>query len=165
MALSEVLTTSRVRRWTGSRSYGRGEDYFHGGHVSDLKAVKGRVTATDHGTHPYRVMLWDDGDSVGYDCDCPVGLRGDFCKHCVATALGWPEKRTPAGKTGMDKGKKKADKGQTMKDVRAWLPLQKKESLVDMLVEAAECSSDPSWSVPITRLTHRRQACCVVLNN
>ena len=147
MALPEVLTTSRVRRWAGSRSYGRGEDYFHGGHVSDLKAVKGRVTATVHGTYPYRVMLWADGDSVGYDCDCPVGLRGDFCKHCVATALAWLEKRTPAGKTGKGKGKKKADKGLTMQDVRAWLLLQKKEALVDMLVEAAEYDSQLSGSL------------------
>ena len=46
MALSKVLTTNRVRGWAGSRSYGRGERYFHGGHVSDLKAVKGRITAT-----------------------------------------------------------------------------------------------------------------------
>lgn len=138
MALSKVLTTNRVRRWAGSRSYGRGEDYFHGGHVSDLRAVKGRITATVSGTYPYRVMLWDEGDSVGYDCDCPVGQGGDFCKHCVATALAWLERRTPAGKTGKGKGKKKAEKGLTMKDVRAWLLLQEKESLVDMLVEAAD---------------------------
>jgi uncharacterized Zn finger protein len=92
-------------------------------------------------------MLWDDGDSIGYDCDCPVGLRGDFCKHCVATALAWLEKRTPAGKTGKGKGKKKADKGLTMQDVRAWLLLQKKESLVDMLVEAADYDSQLSGSL------------------
>jgi uncharacterized Zn finger protein len=138
MALSKVLTTNRVRRWAGSRSYGRGESYFHGGHVSDLKAVKGRITATVSGTYPYRVMLWDEGDSVGYDCDCPVGQGGDFCKHCVATALAWLEQRTPAGKTGKGKGKKKAEKGLTMKDVHAWLLLQEKEFLVDMLVEAAD---------------------------
>jgi uncharacterized Zn finger protein len=136
MALSKVLTTNHVRRWAGSRSYGRGEGYFRGGHVSDLKAVKGRITATVYGSYPYRVMLWDEGDSVGYDCDCPVGQNGDFCKHCVATALAWLEQRTPAGKTG--KSKKKADKGLTMKDVRAWLLLQEKEFLVNMLVEAAD---------------------------
>jgi uncharacterized Zn finger protein len=83
-------------------------------------------------------MLWDEGDSVGYDCDCPVGQGGDFCKHCVATALAWLEQRTPAGKTGKGKGKKKAEKGLTMKDVHAWLLLQEKEFLVDMLVEAAD---------------------------
>lgn len=137
MTLSEVLTTRRVRRWAGSRSYERGEDYFHGGHVSDLKAVKGRITATVHGTHPYRVMLRDEGDGVGYECDCPVGLRGDFCKHCVATALAWLERRALAGKKGKGGRKKKADKGLTMQDMRAWLLLQKKESLVDMLIAAA----------------------------
>ncbi|GMQ83687.1 MAG: SWIM zinc finger family protein [Gammaproteobacteria bacterium] len=147
MALSKVLTTNRVRRWAGSRSYGRGEDYFHGEHVSDLKAVKGRITATVYGTYPYRVMLWDEGDSIGYDCDCPVGQGGDFCKHCVATALAWLEKRTPAGKTGKGKGRKKADKGLTMKDVRAWLLLQEKESLVDMLVEAADYDSQLSGTL------------------
>jgi uncharacterized Zn finger protein len=88
MALSKILTTNRVRRWADSRSYGRGEDYFHGEHVSDLNAVKGRITATVYGTYPYRVMLWDEGDNVGYDCDCPMGQGGDFCKHCVATD--WP---------------------------------------------------------------------------
>ena len=147
MALSKVLTTNRVRRWAGSRSYGRGEGYFHGGHVNDLKAVKGRITATVYGTYPYRVMLWDEGDSVGYDCDCPVGQGGDFCKHCVATALAWLEKRTPAGKTGKGKGKKKADKGLTMKDVHAWLLLQEKELLVDMLVEAADYDDQLSGSL------------------
>ena len=138
MALSKILTTNRVRRWAGSRSYGRGEGYFHGGHVSKLKAVKGRITATVYGTYPYRVMLWDEGDSVGFDCNCPVGQGGDFCKHCVATALAWLEKRVPAGKTGKGKDNKKADKGLTIKDVRAWLLLQEKEFLVDILVEVAD---------------------------
>ncbi len=138
MALSEILTTSRVRAWAGSRSYRRGEDYFLGGRVSDRRAVKGRITATVSGTHPYRVMLRDEGDGVAYDCDCPVGQDGDFCKHCVAAALAWLEKRTPVGKKVNGRGKNKADKGLTMKDVRAWLSLQDKGSLVDMLVEAAD---------------------------
>jgi uncharacterized Zn finger protein len=145
MALSKVLTTNRVRRWAGSRSYGRGEGYYHEGHVSDLKAVKDRITATVYGTYPYRVMLWAEGDSVGYDCDCPVGQGGDFCKHCVATALAWLEKQMPAEKTGQDK--KKADKGLTMKDMRAWLLLQEKESLVDMLVESADYDSQLSGTL------------------
>jgi uncharacterized Zn finger protein len=147
MALSKVLTTNRVRGWADARSYGRGECYFHGGHVSDLKAVKGRITATVYGTYPYRVMLWDAGDSVGYDCDCPVGQEGDFCKHCVATALAWLEQRTPSEKTAKGKGKQPADTGLTMKDVHAWLLMQEKESLVDMLVEAADYDTQLSGSL------------------
>ena len=138
MALSEILTTSRVRAWAGPRSYERGVDYFHGGRVGDLRAVKGRITATVSGTYPYRVMLWDEGDGVAYDCNCPVGQDGDFCKHCVAAALAWLEKRAPVGKKENVEDKKEADKGLTMKDVRAWLSLQDKGSLVHMLVEAAD---------------------------
>ena len=149
MALSKVLTTNRVRRWAGSRSYGRGERYFHGGHVNDLKAVKGRIMATVYGTYPYRVKLWEAGDSVGYECDCPVGQEGDFCKHCVATALAWLEQRVPAAETGMGKGKQQqqADTGLTMKDVHAWLLMQEKEILVDMLVEAADYDTQLSGSL------------------
>ena len=141
MALSEILTTNRVRAWAGARAYGRGEGYFHGGHVSDLKAVRGRITATVYGTYQYRVKLWDADDSLGYDCDCPVGQEGDFCKHCVATALAWLEQRTSAGRAGKNRGEQPADAGLTMEDVRAWLLLQETESLVGMLVETAEYDS------------------------
>ena len=65
MALTEILTTARVRAWAGSRSYQRGEDYFLDRRVSDLKTVKGTITATVSGTYPYRVMLWDEGTTKG----------------------------------------------------------------------------------------------------
>ena len=68
-----------------------------------------------------------------------MGQGGGFCKHCVATALAWLEKRTQTGKAGEGKSKKKADKGLTMKDVRTWLLLQEKEFLVEMLVDTADC--------------------------
>jgi len=92
-------------------------------------------------------MLWEAGDSVGYDCDCPVGQEGDFCKHCVATALAWLEQRTPTGKTGKSRGEQPADAGLTMEDVRAWLLLQEKTTLVDMLVEAAGYDSQLTGSL------------------
>ena len=147
MALSEILTTNRVCAWAGARAYGRGEGYFHGGHVSDLKAVRGRITATVYGTYPYRVKLWDAGDSVGYDCDCPVGQEGDFCKHCVATALAWLEQRAPCVRAGKRMGDQPADAGLTVEDTRSWLLLQDKESLVDMLVEAAGYDSQLSGTL------------------
>lgn len=139
MSLAKNLTANRIRQWAGPQSFGRGEDYFDEDRVRGLKENQGKITATVSGTYPYKIALWEDGDTVDYDCDCPVGLRGDFCKHCVATALAWLKKETPSGKTNARKGKKpkKADAGLTIKDVHAWLLLQKKETLADMLVEAA----------------------------
>jgi len=136
MAFSELLTLHAIRRLAGSRSYARGEDYFHGEQVSELKTGKGRIVATVYGTYPYRVVLRDEGDSIDYACDCPVGQNGEFCKHCVATALAWLEQEQKAGK---EKGRKtgRADTGLTGKDLRAWLLLQEQETLADLLIEAA----------------------------
>jgi len=100
-------------------------------------------------------MLQEEGDSVAYDCDCPVEQEGDFCKHCVATALAWLEQRTTAGKTGKSRGKQPADAGLTMEDVRAWFLLQEKASLVDMLVEAAEFDSQLTGSLMMKAVAAR----------
>lgn len=136
MALSDYLTTRRLSQWAGGRSFERGQAYFEAGLVSALKARNGRVSASVKGTHNYRVRLWEEDDTVEYACDCPVGLRGDFCKHCVATALAWRARQMPTDKAGTGKRKKTKD-GLTLKEVRAWLLAQKKADLADMLLDAA----------------------------
>ena len=139
MALSDYLTTRHIRQWAGGRSFERGQAYFEEDLVSALKERNDKVSASVKGTHNYRITLWEQDDTVEYMCDCPVGLRGDFCKHCVATALAWLERQVPTGKanTGKRKKPKKTKTGLTLKDVRAWLLLQKKAALVDMLLDAA----------------------------
>jgi uncharacterized Zn finger protein len=140
MTLAEVLTSSHIRHWAGPRTYVRGEAYFEEGYVSNLKAYKGRITAVVTGTHKYRVRLWEDDDTVDYECDCPMGLQGDFCKHCVATALAWLDDQAPfsnKNSIGKRKQSEKVSAGLTMEDARAWLMRQKKEALAEMLIEAA----------------------------
>ena len=139
MALSDHLTNRRIRQWAGGRSFERGQAYFEEGPVSALKERNGRISASVRGTHNYRVTLWEEDDTTEYACDCPVGLRGDFCKHCVATALAWLESQAPTNKvnTGKRKNPNKSETGLTIKDVRAWLLLQQKAALVDMLLDAA----------------------------
>ena len=34
------------------------------------------------------MRLWAE-DSLVFSCDCPLGLDGEFCKHCVAAGLAW----------------------------------------------------------------------------
>ena len=78
-----------VRRLAGAASFERGEDYFADGRIAHLEPTEdGDVVATVRGTHNYRVSLasLDHGD-VGFDCDCPMGSDGAFCKHCVAVAV------------------------------------------------------------------------------
>jgi uncharacterized Zn finger protein len=39
------------------------------------------------GSSTYEVNLSLDDDEPAYDCSCPVGMDGRFCKHAVAVAL------------------------------------------------------------------------------
>jgi len=137
--LTDILTTPVVRRLAGARYFERGEAYFYQDRIRGLKERNGKITATVAGTYNYRVMLWEDDGALDYHCTCPLGLDGEFCKHCVATALAWLEEHptTDSNTTGKRKQRKKANKGLTRKDLRAWLLLQEKETLADMVLEAA----------------------------
>ena len=125
MALAKQLTPQSILEWAGERSYQRGEDYFRAGLVGLLDNLDDRITATVHGTRPYRVTLWDD-DGLRFACDCPVGLGGTFCKHCVAVAPAWMAEETESG--GAEGGEPaRASTGKTgpnRHDLRDWLVLQ-----------------------------------------
>ena len=74
----------------GQTYFDRGDDYHSGGHVYDLVEHAGVVVAKVSGTADYRVRLWVE-DGLAYSCDCPLGVDGEFCKHCLATGLAWLE--------------------------------------------------------------------------
>src|SRR3989337_428474 len=83
------LDTNTLRRLAGPRSFERGESYFEDGRVGSLVEDKGKITAFVHGSSKYRVKLWNEDGNLEYECSCPVGQDGDFCKHCVAVGLTW----------------------------------------------------------------------------
>jgi hypothetical protein len=88
--LVENLTRDVMLELAGESYFERGEDYHRGGHVHDLVEHAGVVVARVAGTEDYRVRLWAEDDLV-FTCDCPLGLDGEFCKHCVAAGLAWFE--------------------------------------------------------------------------
>lgn len=131
--LASLLDRRNLRRVAGAASFKRGEDYFANNHVERLSEEDGVIAARVQGTRPYRVKLWLDGKDLDYSCTCPVGADGEFCKHCVAAALAWLEgnqRKLPSGK---------ADRTNmiTKDDVRAYLKVQDKDALVDLLLNHA----------------------------
>ena len=90
--LSDALTLTEVESLADRKTFARGKAYFHEGAVSRLEREESAVRANVQGTHRYRVELGvgDDGE-LTYECDCPVGDDGIFCKHAVAVALSWLE--------------------------------------------------------------------------
>jgi len=90
--LIDVLTLQAIQALADVRTFARGMAYFHGGAVGLLEADEYEARASVQGTQRYRVRLAaaPDGE-LDYECDCPVGDEGTFCKHAVAVALSWLE--------------------------------------------------------------------------
>jgi uncharacterized Zn finger protein len=133
------LVAKRLERMTGSAYYSRGNAYFSDGRVSwfDL-AEDDRITARVKGTRNYEVRFWQEDGGLGYDCDCPVGQDGEFCKHCVALGLAWlaEDDQTPAPLTA-----EKPRKGSSpMTEIREYLGTLESAALIDLLMEA--CGHD-----------------------
>src|SRR5258708_28270642 len=91
-SLADVIILAEVQSLVDPKTFARGKAYLHDGAVSRLEERDGVLRANVRGTHRYSVELGigDDGE-LTYECDCPVGEDGIFCKHAVAVALSWLE--------------------------------------------------------------------------
>ncbi|WP_166352938.1 SWIM zinc finger family protein [Phytoactinopolyspora limicola] len=75
--------SSRLDELTDPITIERGATYAGAGRVIELTEGADRITAVVAGTDDYHVELSADS----WFCDCPVGVMGAFCKHCVAVAV------------------------------------------------------------------------------
>jgi hypothetical protein len=93
-SLKEKLTLRSLGRLAGAKSFFRGEQYFQSGCVLELRSSSYRVDAIVQGRHIYNVSIIAGTCVLDYNCDCPHGEEGEFCKHCVAAGLAWLETAT-----------------------------------------------------------------------
>jgi uncharacterized Zn finger protein len=135
-----VSDTELLRDLAGPRSYERGVGYAADDYVHSITEYKGKLVATVTGTSDYQVKLWVEGDTLESDCSCPMGEMGEFCKHCVATALVWADEAKSASHRNEKKtkgGPKAGARTGTLDDARAYLERQSKDSLIEFLLEHA----------------------------
>lgn len=92
-AFEEPLLRARA----GERAYQLGLEHFDEGHVTLVADSGDRIEAVVSGAADYTVRMTVVRGKVEHDCRCPSGLKGQFCKHCVAAALAW-KARPRAGK-------------------------------------------------------------------
>lgn len=133
-ALSDMVTPKQLRRLAGERSFARGEAYFAAGAVRSLRVHEGGVNALVQGTRRYRVHLWAEDGELGYNCTCPIGHEGDFCKHCVAVGLAWQTGGQTAGAGAREEDGSVLGEA----EVRPYLLGLEKEELVSLLLEQAD---------------------------
>jgi len=126
-----ILSEAQLLSLAGKPAYQRGLALFKSGNISKLSIQTEKVTALVEGTSTYRVSLTSRSTGVDYQCDCPVGQRGDFCKHAVAVALALQGESDDAATIP-------ADSDQTIRNYLAQLPL---DNLLDIIIE--QCDWNP----------------------
>jgi hypothetical protein len=79
------FTETDLRTAAGEGSFRRGRDYVDA--VGELRPTALGVRASVRGKNTYEVWLGRENDTLVAECECPVGVEGNFCKHCVAVGL------------------------------------------------------------------------------
>ena len=127
MAIIAAFTEDDLRALAGARSFARAQSYLDA--VADLEITEVGVTATVYGGDDYEVTLTMDADEgLSGECDCPYGLEGNFCKHCVAVGLAVLDR-------GPDLPKARADAAGHRRNLESWLEALPRERLLALLRE------------------------------
>lgn len=126
-AFRNAFARRSVEAIADRRSFERGVLYAANGRVGKRTVTASRVKAKVRGSSSYQVRLsLDDDGEPTYDCSCPVGQEGRFCKHAVAVAL-----------VVTDAVADPEHQAEAVIDVRGYLGGLDRQSLVDLLVERA----------------------------
>lgn len=134
--LISLISRAILKKNAGAAVFERGEKYFAAGAVARLRAMDDKVKASVAGTDTYQVTLQEKNGELDWDCSCPHAADGFFCKHCVAVGLAWlAEHAGEMQPNAKPRRKARRDPWQT---IRHYLNAQPPQSLVDLLLEAAE---------------------------
>jgi len=115
-----------VEAMADRRSFERGLLYAANGRVGKRTETESSVKAKVSGSSSYRVKLWLDEGQAAFDCSCPVGVEGRFCKHAVAVALVVTDAVADPGQ-----------RAEAVIDIRTYLAGLGHDELVELLVERA----------------------------
>ena len=137
--VSQYLTKDLILRLAGDRYFGRGVNYFRQGRVTEFEDFGDSVEAIVEGTEEYVVTLTAKSGGLEHDCNCPLGLDEEFCKHCAAVALTWLDALATTAPLKHGGASKAANSAKiTGADIAAALDAEDKATLVKLIVEWAE---------------------------
>lgn len=83
----QIFSRRELQSLSTGRTFERGRTYSFDGHVRQLRVTEDEVSATVDGTEAYQVRLSAVNGAAEWNCTCPIGQDGEFCKHAVAVAL------------------------------------------------------------------------------
>jgi len=126
-----VLHSAALTALTDPATISRGRAYVRSGRVVEMSERGDVLRAQVQGSDLYRVRL----TGSGWECDCPVGVTGALCKHCVAVVIAAEEGAdTDAADTGAGGAGAPTDAGPPEPDpVWSWLADLPRSELLDLL--------------------------------
>ncbi len=83
----KLLSDYYLSRLAGVSTFVRGRTYYHQKRIQLQEKGENFARFIVRGTFPYSVYLEEFEGELTHDCTCPVGQRGEICKHVVAAAL------------------------------------------------------------------------------
>jgi len=122
-----VVNRKLLKSQAGTAAFERGVGCFERGFVSSLRIQQHGVQAKVTGQRLYQVRL-DWGDGFECRCNCPMGVQGDCCKHCVAVGLAWLDRDKELDSNVESEGER----------IRSWLEGREKQELISMIMAASE---------------------------
>lgn len=132
--LADHLSPAKLKKLAGPAVFARGEAYFNSDAVSRLKMADDMISAKVAGSYSYAVKLWEEDGGIEYECSCPHGEEGNFCKHCIAVGLAWLAENK--SESGTKSGKQK--KANPWKEITDFVGLQDAAILAEWLLESAK---------------------------
>src|SRR2546423_8124859 len=88
--MTAFFSKKDLERLAGPRAYQRGVASVPA--VDALGTSGAEITATVYGSEPWQVRLDRRPPRLDYSCDCPRGVAGEVCRHCVAGGLVYPDR-------------------------------------------------------------------------
>jgi uncharacterized Zn finger protein len=149
-SLRNLLSAEAIAKLVDEKTLSRGADYFERGLVTLVDVLPSEVVAEVLGTDSYDVRIYvADKGKLAYECSCPIGHDGVFCKHLVATSLAWLGQgeivaaNGSASDKGEARGKKPRAKGRphTQAEViQSFLQSKDADELRDLVMAASQQS-------------------------
>ncbi|HNB50404.1 MAG TPA: SNF2-related protein [Anaerolineales bacterium] len=83
----ELVSEQNLRRYAGNTSFNNGMAYYWQRKIELISLDEDTAHLHVQGTQQYCVDIEETSGSLYYNCSCPYGQSGNFCKHVVAAGL------------------------------------------------------------------------------
>ena len=133
--MTAFFSKKDLERLAGPRAYQRGVASVPA--VDSLGTSGAEITATVYGSEPWQVRLDRRPAGLDFSCDCPRGMAGEFCRHCVAVGLVYLD--GPVAKT---RSAEFAAAQREIAGLRRLLGILDREDLVALLLDCANDDHD-----------------------